>query len=441
MNVQPEFVPGEAGNAPVESNCHSAWNGIRRGDSRVDSTNRTHFLLPVGTTRPAAIERAFEALAAMHPILACRVEERGGAPWLVRDIVPRIEWAHVAGADTCERPKVAETAVGEIVWRRFRPDCEPLSRPFVVFTGEGAAWFGLVVHHFVADAFSIGILLKDFLRFLRVTVAGTALPAIMPDVRYQDYLFGLHRWIGSESGMVRRTAVAERVAGFPRLSFAATDTAVSEERFLFDPFVATHVGNMAKALRTTSYTILLAAQAAVLSAMARSNVIAMKIITSGRDASSLLQTVGNLADRQFLRIDLHGDPSFIDLVHRAKAALSICRRDAFVRADFLQADLHARGIDVAAPVLNYRSIRQRLGGTLAPQPSLRVPPVDGDRTLPRDIYYLELIDYPGGISGTIRYGAGRLPGLLAWFEAFIAAAFQSPNETLSSLLRQSEPSA
>jgi hypothetical protein len=430
---------GESIARPVESICRAAWLGIKRGDTKVDSANRPNALICLGKANPDAIEVALRLLQTRHSILASRLEEREDAPWIVPSRSLDLEWLRVAHRDGENEQQAAEHAIGAAVWRPLDILSGPLARAYAVRLGD-ETWFGLVVHHFIADGAAIGVLMTDF-RSLYASISGRYRAAsIPPTVSYPNYLAGIGSWIDSDHGRTQRAELIARLANMPKLTFGDRQPEIIEERFAFDLKVSNLVRDTAKKLGVTPYTVLLAAQKTLLLRYSSSNDIALKVITAGRELSSLLRTVGNLADRQFVITDLGGDLAFREVVNRTTSSLSAARSFAFVRSDFVLADLARLGLAAGAPVFNFRRIAGGAGPMRPPGRGsvLRVPPYASARTLPRDAYYLDIFDTGRDLAGSIRYGAGGIPGFLSRMEALLVAGCERPDEPISKILQSVE---
>lgn len=421
----PRFVSNQA-SGPVRSYKQEAWGGLKRGDVRVDSTNGPNGLVPVPLLLPGVVEDALAKLLARHSVLNVRIEERDGYPWLVPVTPQRAPLQILSFADGTPVSEVEE-AIGQVVWRPFDLERGPLFRVYAVTYGV-ESYIGLVVHHFVADISSFRILMSDLLWFYHFNLSQGLASEPPGGLRYEDYLVGLQTWIASTEGCFARQAAVQRLVNLPPLDLRPLLDPGGEERedLIFDNQSTDRLRAAARALSTSPFVVLLAVQNMLLKPFSASSEVGVKVINSGRGASALLRTVGNLADRQYVVTDLKGAESFPEITARTHSAFGLSQKYAFVRNDFIQNDLTELGVVGAAPVFNFVSFNPRSSAAPAApaapaaRPAVRVPsPGPGAATRPRDYYYLVLHDEGQRIRGAIRYGKGHISGFVREFVAAV----------------------
>jgi hypothetical protein len=439
----PAFVLSD--NVPVRSYCLGAWGGLIDGVTRVDSTNRPNGIVRLRYLKPAAFHQAVRLLLRRHTVLNARLEARDGAPWICPDSSAdlNVQILDLGPRQTQEERADAERILGELVWEPFDYLAGPLYRAYAVKAGE-EYYIGLVVHHFVADAMSISLLMRELTQ-LHDAVARRQIARLPPvQLRYQDYLRGIDAWIASDAGRKARRAVQRGLTGSAAAQFEATPPADDDHQyFIMDGAVVNRVRDTARRLGTSVFTVLLAAQNVVAAPRTATRSTTLKVITSGREVSSLMPVVGNMADRIYVATDVSGDPSFAELIMRTHASVNRCRKLAFVRADFVQADMNEVGLSTAAPVFNFRSARRHAPPTKpsttdSAPPSLGVPPADvGQVTRPRDAYYLEIVDDGCDLWGSVKYGEGRIKHFLVTLEEVLRIGCQQTGIHLAELTRAS----
>lgn len=410
----PRFVAGGA-LEPVRSYRQEAWGGLKRGDVRVDSTNGPNGLVRVPWLSLDVLERALRDLIARHPVLNVRIEDRDDHPWLVplTPITPPVRFVDFEADAPREQ---VEAAIGQVVWEAFDVSRGPLFRAYAVRHGS-ETYVGLVAHHFVADMASLSILTQDLLCLYYIGLRQAPMRMPPAGLGYGDYLRGLQAWIASPAGCAARQTAVQRLLSLPPLDLgpALVDGGPDREDLELGAGCVERVRAAARALSTSAFVILLAAQNMLLRRYSASSEVALKVITTGRDAPALLGMVGNLADRQYVLTDLAGADTFEAIVARTHRAFGVSQRYAFVRNDFVQRDLTDIGVVGAAPVFNFISMGAGRSapatGTSPAVAPLKPPPFSqAAPTRPLDFYYLVLFDEGSRIRGTIRYGKGHIAG-------------------------------
>lgn len=419
----PAFVAGRSGGA-VRSYCLAGWGGLKDGVLRVDSTNRPNGMVRVSAFAPRALEMACALLVSRHSVLHCFIEERDGAPWLVP--LPRSRPAitvldHSARSTSAER-KETEEAIGNLVWSKFDVTAGPLYRAYAVRFGADEVYIGLVVHHFVADAVSIAILMDEFAK-LYDALAQNKRPVLPPvGLRYQDYLLSMSEWIETDAGAALRASAVARLAAIPQLDFGERLTTSPGEQTFFqvDRKAAAEARATARRCGVSLFTLLLAAQNILLRPYASNGHVALKVITTGREAPQLSRVVGNMADRMVVMTDMRGASTVSEVVERTQKGLSAARKHAFVRDEFIRSDTGAKGLSMAAPVFNFQTLRRPATTGAVATSDLSAPSSGVQPTRPRDVYYLVMYDNGEDLWGDIKYGAGEISGFLDQFEQILA---------------------
>ncbi|MEU6577526.1 amino acid adenylation domain-containing protein [Streptomyces sp. NPDC046805] len=198
----------------------------------------------------------------------------------------------------------------------------------------------LVLHHVVADGWSLAPLSRDIGAAYRARIAGTDTPdwPVLP-VQYADYALWQRRLLGddsdSDSPAARQLAFwREALRGAPDL----LDLPLDRPR----PAVPSHAGGavpfelaapahaaltrLARAAGCTPFMVLQAALAVTLHAHGAGTDIPLGTAVAGRTDEALDDLVGFFVNTLVLRTDLSGDPTFRELLERVKefdlAALS-----------------------------------------------------------------------------------------------------------------------
>jgi hypothetical protein len=178
-------------------------------------------------------------------------------------------------------------------------------------------------------------------------------------------------------------------------------------------------------LRTTMFTILLAAQNVLMARLTGQTDITIGAVVSGRALPAIRSIVGYLADRIYYRTDLAGNPSFADVVMRVQDTILEATSRQFVGSDLLMQELERGGYALSAPIFNFgpRVIDDRSEDTndvgsriqMAPPPFI---------TRPRGgmCYWLELRETANETSGRLRYTGPAVEGLSERFREILRQA-------------------
>jgi amino acid adenylation domain-containing protein len=387
---------------------------------------------------PAAFERAFDAVVRRHDILRTTFEDRDGEAW--QRITPHtpvtVSW------DDWSAREDREAALPLLIQRESQEPFDlatgPLFRVRVLRVGSDDHVVLLTLHHIIADAWSLGILVYE----LQQLYGGAELPALR--IQYSDYAW----WqkssldIDGVAGQLRYWEGA--LADLPLLSLP-TDYrrppvqtyAGDAHAFQIPPKVVAALTNLARTEAATPFMTFIAAFAALLARYTRQSDLVMGTSVARRDDADTRALIGFFVNMLVLRIDAAGDPPFRDLLRRVKDV---------VLAGFDHADLPYETLverlqpsrdtsrnplfQIAFTMLNTPWPGVEFGG-LAARPL-------GNQTAARFDLEVFMNEGPEGMScifsyNTALFTAETMARLARHFNALLAAVAADPDRPLSSI--------
>ncbi|MEU9807292.1 amino acid adenylation domain-containing protein [Mycobacterium sp. NPDC050853] len=187
------------------------------------------------------------------------------------------------------------------------------------------------VHHIAADGWSVAPLMRD-LTVAYASRCGGHAPRWAPlPVQYADYTLWQRDQLGdledSESAIATQVAYwQDALAGMPEHLSLPTDRpypAVADYRGasldLEWPEQLQHaVRSLAREHGATSFMVIQAALAVLLSKISASSDVAVGVAVAGRDEPALDELVGFFVNTLVLRVDIDGDPTFADLLGQVR---------------------------------------------------------------------------------------------------------------------------
>ncbi|MFI6790565.1 amino acid adenylation domain-containing protein [Nonomuraea sp. NPDC050383] len=192
----------------------------------------------------------------------------------------------------------------------------PVIRALLVRLAADDHVLALAVHHIAADGWSANVLLRELL-----TCYDGGPLAELP-VTYGDFA----AWQRERPGGADDVAYwRERLAGLPPLELPTDFPRPPELTYLgaahpfqVDPALVTRLERLGREHGATPYMVLLAAFAALLGRYAGQDDVAVGSPVAGRSLPELDGLVGCFINMLAMRVDLSGDPSFLELVHRVR---------------------------------------------------------------------------------------------------------------------------
>ncbi|MGV9878666.1 amino acid adenylation domain-containing protein, partial [Streptomyces sp. NPDC003379] len=283
-----------------------------------------------GALDSGALEAALGDLTDRHESLRTLYRERAGVPL-----------QHIVAAGPASRPRLSLADCDDdrlyeeltaAVARPFDLAAEPPLRATLFALAPDRHVLLLLLHHIAADAESFGPLLRDLTTAYTARRAGHA-PDLAPlPVQYADYAVWQRRALGDESdpgsAVARQADFWKRaLAGLPDhidLPFdhphPAGAGAVPSGHLVLRLDAEPHrrITELARAAGASTFMVLQAALATTLSRHGAGDDIAVGAPVAGRPEEALADLVGFFTNTVVLRTDTSGDPTFRELLVRAR---------------------------------------------------------------------------------------------------------------------------
>jgi acyl carrier protein len=285
--------------------------------------NIPHVLRLSGALDRRALERALGALTVRHEALRTRlVASDTGQP--VQQIDPAVPYelkaVELSEADV---PRFIRTEA----MRPFDLAAGPLLRTCLVRQGENEHLLVVVFHHTIFDGWSAGVFLRDLAALYRAEVTGE--PSVLTElpVQFADYaVWERQRLFGSTltelEGYWRRT-----LAGFETIAFPTDLPRPAVDDFTgrlvvhnIDATLLNDLRNLSRSEGATLFSTLLAGLLALLSRYTGQTDLVIGTVSANRDRAELTPIIGFLVNTLPVRCDVSGDPTFLELLGRAKDA-------------------------------------------------------------------------------------------------------------------------
>ncbi|GII00831.1 non-ribosomal peptide synthetase/MFS transporter [Planobispora takensis] len=280
----------------------------------------TAYVIPVsrrvrGPLDPGALERAFAEVVARHEVLRMRYPaDDEGRPGVV--VVPppaaSAPFTVVEAAGEVE----ARAAVAGFLAVPFDLAEGPVIRALLVRLAPEDHVLALAIHHIAADGWSTSVLLRE----LFALHDGRELAP--PPVGYGDYALWQR---GREQEREDLDFWRRRLAGVEPLALPADHPRPPEQTyggaahaFRVDAATAERLTAIGHEHGATPYMTLLAAFAALLGRHSGQDDVAIGSPVGGRPLAELEGLVGCFVNMLTMRVDLSGDPTFLELLARVR---------------------------------------------------------------------------------------------------------------------------
>jgi amino acid adenylation domain-containing protein len=285
------------------------------------------------------LARAFDALIARHEILRTTYSVLDGTPM---QLVPEPSQLEISVVDLCRLPvDEQELEAGRVLEKesRFAFDLEtgPVMRPVVIRLSDDEHILMVNMHHVATDGYSRATIMHELTVFYEALVNGVAPALSPPGIQYADYAIWQRAWLTSgiasaqleywKRKLERAPSRLDLPTDFPRPPVRSY--AGSHMRMMLDVNTREGLRQTARSHDATLFVALLAVFSTLLSRYSSQDDIVIGTPFGGRTRTELESVVGYFVNPLALRVDLSGDPTFNELVRRARETTV----DAFAHAD------------------------------------------------------------------------------------------------------------
>ncbi|HYW08942.1 MAG TPA: amino acid adenylation domain-containing protein [Longimicrobium sp.] len=400
------------------------------------------FPFPEGTT-PAALRTALAGLLLRHAALRTVFPEGQGTG--VQHVLPPAPVLLAVAdfsaiADPHARWEAARAAARDEVLRPFDLAAGPLLRATLVRLGDDGDQLVLVMHHVVADGWSMDVI-RDDLAALHDAALHDQAAALAPlPVGYADYARWEREWLSGEVLEAQLAYWRERLAGMPpAISLPSDRPRPGVQSYRGDaralrlpPALAAAVRKVAGEGRATLFMAMLAAFKVLLHRHGTGSDVVVGTHVANRDRVELERLVGFFVNSLVLRTDLSGDPTFAQVLERVRETTLGAFTHSHLSFERLVEELQPVRDLSLSPLYQISFDHQRVAAGGGGAGLLRSAPAT---KFDLEVTALEVGDeLQLHVSfSTDLYDAATIEALLQRFERLLASAVADPHRPISTL--------
>jgi amino acid adenylation domain-containing protein len=436
----PPLTPRPAGSPiPISSAQKRLWF-IHQLEPESPAYNIVAAVRLLGDLDEAAFKRAFQTVCQRHEILRCRFPERDGNPVvrLREDAIPDIEVLTVDKARGGEAAALKHIQLE--TFRHFDLANGPLIRPMLIHLSENEHIFAFVIHHIIADGWSLGILTRELGLIHNDFARG--LPVSLPPlpIQYGDYVAWQEERLrrGDPREQIdywkkklgaSKLPVLQLPADRPRLASPTYRGAIS--RIELPPELSGDLNELARREGATLFMVLLAAFQTLLHRYSRQETIVVGSPIANRYSVETEQLIGFFINMLPLKGELGDNPRFRELLLQVRQTAL----DAYANQDLpfermvevLQPErdmTHHPLFQVMFAFQNYPIAETRLE-------KLKIQPLIVDRGVTQLEISLYMWEEKDRIAGLIEYSVelfdpSTIEAFVGHFQALLAALVRAP---------------
>jgi amino acid adenylation domain-containing protein len=279
-----------------------------------------------GPIDPGALERSLREIVRRHAALRTTFRSRDGDAVAVQAAAGVVDLGQLdlRGYDHPEAE--AALRIDALVGAPLDLERGPLMRALLVRIAEREHILELVFHHIICDGWSHVIVLRELGALYGAYSTGEAPHLPEPRIQYPDYARRQRRNLSGSALEDAVTPWLTRLAGAPAALELPTDRPRPQNpsyrgstyRRSLSPQTAAAVRSFARTVKATPFTSMLAVYYVLLHRYTGQEDIIVGATTSGRNAPDLEDGIGLFASTVALRCDVSGQPTFRELVARAR---------------------------------------------------------------------------------------------------------------------------
>ncbi|HSL84450.1 MAG TPA: amino acid adenylation domain-containing protein, partial [Thermoanaerobaculia bacterium] len=369
----------------------------------------------VGPLDREALGRAVAGLARRHDAFRTRFAEAEGEPVQVVEPASRVasplRSVALAGLDPEAREGALQALARSEAAAPFDLARAPLARFTLVELGAEEAALLVTIHHAVADGWSLAIVFRELSELYRAEAEGVpgGLPAA--PVIYGEHARGQRERLSGDGLAAELAHWKAELAGAPEVLDLPTDRprpALATFRGGVVPFelpaeATEALRRLAREERTTPFAALLAAFAAVLGRWSGQDDLLLGVPVAGRPEPELEGIVGFFANTLVVRAELHGRPTFRELLRRARARTLAALAHQEVPFEHLVEELRPRRDLSRNPLYQAMFALQTMPRAALSLGQARAEPLAVERGLAKVDLTLDLAERDGRLLGYLEH--------------------------------------
>ena len=305
-----------------------------------------------------AIEAALHALAERHETLRTALETVDGRPMQVVGAANLpVAFHDLSGLPVDERESAAMALLTAEGRRPFDLARAPLARMTLIRLDERDHALLAVIHHTMADQWSLGVLLGELEQLYQAHTSGRRVELPPLPIQYADYADWQRRWLESPAWDRELAYWKRRLEGLTTLELPTDHPRPAvlsmHGRMVSAPLSADLLGLLNQAsqrMGTTATSLLLATYVALLHRWTGQSDIAFAMPMANRDDAAVERVAGALINMVVIRVDVSGNPTVAELIQRVRGVLVEAQEHRDAPYDRLIAELHPARSTSHAPL-------------------------------------------------------------------------------------------
>jgi alpha-ketoglutarate-dependent taurine dioxygenase len=367
-----------------------------------------------GDLNVPALEQAFNEIVRRHESLRTSFTSVDGKP--VQVIAPAHEFI-VNKLSVIELPEAErEAAARQLSLEEFKKPFDlneaPLLRVSLIEITETEHELLLAIHHIVSDGWSLGVLVREVSELYAAFASGRPSPLSDLPIQYPDFAVWQREWLAGQRLESQLAYWRKRLAGAPPVLELPTDfprPATQSLRgatinLLLSASLKQKLEALGRKHDATLFMVLLAAFQLLLQRYTGKNDIVLGTDIANRNRAETEPLIGFFINMLVLRGDLSGDPTFIELLGRARELALGAYAHQDTPLEKLVEELQPQRVASHSPLFQVVFVLQNAPMPAIEMPGLTVTPVNFENDTVRfDLSLLLGVNEAGDLNAMWRF--------------------------------------
>jgi non-ribosomal peptide synthetase component F/acyl carrier protein len=281
-----------------------------------------------GRLSVSALQQGLTELVRRQASLRTTFETDAGEPVQViaREFRSELVIADLAGLQEPERELETARLAREQAERPFDIARGPVLRTGLLRLADSDHLLFFTMHHIASDGWSIGIFMKEMSAIYRSFLGALGVELDILPIQYVDFSVWQRERLAGDLMESELGYWKQKLSGAPSILALPTDRprpAVQTYRGEVEignlpPELSAEIGRLSRQQGVTTFMTLLAAFSVLLCRYAGQDEILMGTPVANRDLPELESIIGFFANTLVLRVALHGDPTFSEMLARVR---------------------------------------------------------------------------------------------------------------------------